>query len=84
MKTLKKFYKKWIKGECRHFCRFCLYANVEYDCDIMESDELYNMGYDTTIQYLNGEITKDEFPNELLDNIHFYSGVVRAYKHYTK
>ena len=83
MSKIKKFFKKWIKGECRHLCRYCKYINIEYGCDVMETDELYNMGYDTTIQYLNDEITKEEYPNELLDNVHFYSGVLRAYKDYT-
>lgn len=35
---LRIFYYKWIKGNCRHFCRFCKYTN---DC-IDEIDYIAN------------------------------------------
>ena len=30
-KKQEKFYRKWVKGECRHLCLFCKYRK---ECDI--------------------------------------------------
>jgi len=33
----KRFRRKWLNGECRHFCRFCKYRT---QCEIMYRDEI--------------------------------------------
>ena len=38
---LKEFNRKWIAGECRHFCAFCQFKENCYPCANMVLDIIY-------------------------------------------